>query len=80
MAFDRCAGGNKAMREMRLDSPPAAGEIGIAGWQRPDGMQVFRQDHDGVDREGVLAPARRGTPSARRSRHPQVPMMSGQRA
>src|SRR5204863_9736039 len=31
MALDRCAGGDKVMREMRLDSPPAAREIGIAG-------------------------------------------------
>jgi hypothetical protein len=29
-ALDRNAGGNKPMGEMRLDSPPAAGEIGIA--------------------------------------------------
>jgi hypothetical protein len=31
MALDRCAGGDKAMREMRLDPPPAAGEIGTPG-------------------------------------------------
>ncbi len=30
MALDRHAGGNEPMREIRLDSPPAAGEIGIA--------------------------------------------------
>jgi hypothetical protein len=30
MALDRHAGGNKPMREMRLDPSPAAGEIGIA--------------------------------------------------
>jgi len=41
MALDRRAGGDKTMRDMRLDPPPAAGEIGIAGWQRPDGMQVI---------------------------------------
>jgi hypothetical protein len=46
----------KPMREMRIDSPPAAGEVGIAWRQRPDGMQVFRQDDDGVDRERALVP------------------------
>jgi hypothetical protein len=46
----------KPMREMRIDSPPAAGEVGIAWRQRPDGMQVFRQDHDGLDRERTLVP------------------------
>ena len=30
MAFDRHAGGNKPVREIRLDPSPAAGEIGIA--------------------------------------------------
>jgi len=44
------------MREMPLDALPAAGEIGIAGRQRPDGMQVFRQDRDGLDRERTLVP------------------------
>ena len=62
MALDRYAGGDKAMREMRLDSPPAAGEIGIAGWQRPDGVQVVRQDRNGVDRERT--PGRAGAAAA----------------
>jgi len=52
MTLDRHAGGNGPMREMSLDPPPAAGEIGIAWQQRPDRMQVVRQDDDGFDREG----------------------------
>jgi len=44
------------MRDMRLDPPPAAGEVGIALRQRPDGMQVVRQDHNGVDGERTLVP------------------------
>ena len=43
---------------LRLLRPAAsaAGEIGIAGRQRPDGMQMFGQDHDGIDRERTLLP------------------------
>jgi hypothetical protein len=44
------------MREMCLDSLPAAGEIGIVQRQCPDGMQVIRQDHDRLDRERTLLP------------------------
>jgi hypothetical protein len=54
MALNRHAGGNKPMGEMRLDPLPAAGEVGVDRRQRPDGMQVVRQDHDGLDREGML--------------------------
>ena len=62
------------MREIRLDSLPAAGEIEIAGWQPPDGMQMVGQDHNGVDREGTLVPRDA-------ERHAQaMRMMSGQRA
>src|SRR5438552_9309132 len=56
MALDRHARGDKAMREIRLDTLPAAGKIGIARRQRPYRMQMVWQDHDGVDRERTLMP------------------------
>src|SRR5215208_5195842 len=56
MALDRRPGSNEPMREMRLDSLPAAREIRITGRQCPDGMQMVRQDHNGIDRERTLVP------------------------
>ena len=40
--------------EMALDQPPASGEIGIASRQRPQAVNVVRQDHDGIDLERVM--------------------------
>jgi hypothetical protein len=56
VALDRDARGDKPMREMRLDPFSAGGEIGIARRQSPEGVQVVRQDRDGVDREGTFVP------------------------
>src|SRR5215218_4838445 len=39
--------------EPALDQAPARGEIVIAGWQRPDRMQMIGQHDEGVDREGM---------------------------
>src|ERR1700680_573936 len=64
MPLPRSPGAKKPMREIGFDAFPAAGKIRIARRQRPDGMQVFRQDHDGFDRERTLVP--RDT-----ERHPQ---------
>src|SRR5215212_3182446 len=56
MALDRRPGSNEPMREMRLDSLPAAREIRITGRQCPDGMRMVGQDHNGIDRERTLVP------------------------
>ena len=45
-----------AAREGGFDQSPAGGEIGIAGRQCPDAVQVIREDHDGVDGEGMPMP------------------------
>jgi hypothetical protein len=67
MTRHRHAVGHQPMREVRFDALPAAGEVGIACRQRPDGMQVIRQDHDGLDREWTLVP--RKTESHPQSAH-----------
>lgn len=54
MPLGRHTRDNKAMSEVRLHALPATGEGGIAGRQRPDRMQVIRQDHDCIDRERTL--------------------------
>ena len=43
------AGAEVLAREDGLDGRPAAGEIGIVGWQLPDAVQVFRQEAQGDD-------------------------------
>ncbi len=45
-----------AAREGGFDQSPAGGEIGIAGRQCPDAVQVIREDHDGVDGERIPMP------------------------
>jgi len=40
--------------EMTLDQPPTGGKVSIANGQRSQAMNVFRQDHDGIDRERVI--------------------------
>ncbi len=37
--------------EMRLDQPSAGGKVGVAGRQRPDGMEMVRKHHHGIDLE-----------------------------
>ena len=41
------------MRKAAFDQSPAGGEIRIAIGQGPDRVQVIREDHGGVDREGM---------------------------
>jgi len=41
-----------------LDQPPAGRKIGVALWQRPDRMQMVRQDDECVDGEGMTLPRR----------------------
>jgi hypothetical protein len=47
----------QAARKGGLDQLPAHGKIGITFGQRPYGVKVIRQHHDGIDREG-MAPVR----------------------
>lgn len=42
-------GFRKLPREPRLDESPTIGEIGIAGRQGPDAMQMIRQHHPTID-------------------------------
>ena len=58
LAFDAAAVGDwlaarQSMRKAAFDQSPARGEIRIAIGQGPDRMQVIRQDHGGVDGEGM---------------------------
>jgi hypothetical protein len=41
-----------------LDQSPSGREIAVVGWQRPNRVQMIRQDHEGVDGEGVASPRR----------------------
>jgi hypothetical protein len=41
-------------RECTLDEPPPRREIRIAIRKRPDGVEMIRQDHDGIESEGVI--------------------------
>ena len=41
--------------EMPLDSPPAAGKICIVCWQGKNGVQMIRENHNGVDRKWSCA-------------------------
>jgi hypothetical protein len=42
--------------EISFDAPPPARKICIVSWQTEDGVQVIRQDHDGIDRKWSLLP------------------------
>src|SRR5689334_19173347 len=52
---DRHTGGNKGVRETRLDALPATGEIGVALRQSPNRMQVVREYYDRVDGKRAFA-------------------------
>jgi hypothetical protein len=41
--------------EDRLDQPPAGRKIVVAGWQRPDAVEVIGKHHPGVDGERAAA-------------------------
>ena len=59
--------------ETGFDRPPAPGVIRAAVRQGPNGVQVLRQDNDGVDGEAVRpAPneTRRATTRRAESKHP----------
>src|SRR5439155_2854474 len=43
------ANGDPVRRELLFDPRPPPRVIGIAGWQRPNRMQMLRQQHDRVD-------------------------------
>jgi hypothetical protein len=49
-----------------LDQPPPHREIAIVRRQGPDRMQMLGQHHEGIDREGMIAP-RRGDRLAQQS-------------
>jgi len=46
-------GAGQLSREARFDQRPAQGEVGVAGRQAPDGVQVFRKDDHGQEVEGM---------------------------
>lgn len=48
-----------------LDQSPPGREIAVVGWQRPNRVQMIRQDHESVDGEGMASP-RRGDGLAQR--------------
>src|SRR5580704_7412981 len=48
--------GRQAAREHRLDQPPPQRKISVAFRQRPDRMQMVRQDDDGFDVERMAPP------------------------
>ena len=61
LAFDAAAVGDwlasrQSMRKAAFDQASAGGEIRIAIGQGPDRVQVIRQDHGGLDREGMACP------------------------
>lgn len=41
--------------EMAFNQPPARSEIVVTGWQRPNGVQVVRQDDQRVDAKRMVA-------------------------
>lgn len=45
-------------RKAALDQPPAGRKIAVAGWQRPDSVQMVGQDDKCVDSEGMTLPRR----------------------
>src|ERR1700716_1005749 len=59
--------------EMPLDSPPAAGKICIVCWQGKNGVQMIRENHNGVDRKWPCAASR----LERRTQHANVVHKSG---
>src|SRR5713226_496271 len=51
ITFDRPAGTCQGTYKTGLDQTPAVGVIGVGRRQRPDTMQMIRQNNDGVDLE-----------------------------
>lgn len=43
------AQGQPMLRKMFFDNAPAFGIIAIAGWHRPNGVDMVRQDNQGLD-------------------------------
>jgi hypothetical protein len=49
---------NQCVAEMPLDPPPPARKICVIRWQREDGAQMIRENHDSVDRKWPCAASR----------------------
>ena len=52
----RHPGFHDGVGECAFDCVPPPGIIIVARWQRPDGVQVFGKNYDGIDAERVFAP------------------------
>jgi hypothetical protein len=55
IAFDRDSASHDLAGEVALDPPPSAGKVEVVRRQSEDCVEVVRQDHDSIDREGAFA-------------------------
>ena len=54
IALDRDSAGHDVPGEIALDPAPSAGKIEVIRREREDCVEMVRQDHGGIDREGTF--------------------------